>query len=177
MAGKHHDFAMILQLILEQYRLPAHGDHGVCHWARVWTNGHAIASQTGADVEIVSLFALFHDSCRENEYTDPEHGLRGGELARTLRGTVVHLDNTRFELLYEACRLHTDGLTDGDPTLLTCWDADRLDLGRVGILPAAHRLGTEAGRGLIEWSDERAVSEYRPDEVLELWNAKRFLER
>ena len=61
MAGQQHDFAMILQLILEQYQLPVHGDHGVCHWARVWTNGHAIASQTEADPEIVSLFALFHD--------------------------------------------------------------------------------------------------------------------
>ena len=31
-----------------------------------------------------------------------------------------------------------------DPTVLTCWDADRLDLGRVGITPRAEKLCTSA---------------------------------
>jgi uncharacterized protein len=38
-------------------------------------------------------------------------------------------DDDRFDLLYTACDLHTDGLTDGDVTIQACWDADRLDLG------------------------------------------------
>ena len=37
-----------------------------------------------------------------------DHGLRGGEFARTLRGELLHLDDDLFELLFEACRLHTD---------------------------------------------------------------------
>jgi hypothetical protein len=71
----------------------------------------------------VRLFALFHDSRRINEYRDDDHGLRGGEFAHSLRGSLVHLDDARFELLFEACRLHTDGHTDGDETLQACWDA------------------------------------------------------
>ena len=69
-----------------------------------------------------------------------------------MRGSLIELDDRRFELLYEACRLHTDGLTDGDLTLQVCWDADRLDLGRVGITPVPHLLCTDAAREILEWA-------------------------
>ena len=115
------------------------------------------------------LFALFHDARRVNEHIDPAHGQRGGDLARTLRGSLVHLDDARFELLYEACRLHTDGHTAGDPTLLACWDADRLDLGRVGITPKASLLCTEAARTLLPWAQERATRDHPEKDVLRLW--------
>ena len=147
-----HDLAAIMQVILDGYILPVRGDHGVVHWARVLENGLRIAEANGADREVVTLFALFHDSRRVNEDQDDGHGLRGGELARSLRGELVHLDDDRFDLLFEACRLHTDGLTVGDRTLLACWDADRLDLGRVGITPEPHRLGTKAARKLLAWA-------------------------
>ncbi|MCE2792454.1 MAG: hypothetical protein ACK493_03915 [Planctomycetota bacterium] len=170
MPQPQHDYAAILQVILRQYQLPPKGDHGVEHWARVWTNGHVVGEKTGADLEVVSLFALFHDACRRNEYRDPGHGQRGGELAHQLRGKHVHLDDQRFELLYEACRLHTDGLTIGDPTLLACWDADRLDLGRVGITPDPDRLGSAPARELISWAHHRAITGHAPAEILQLWS-------
>jgi uncharacterized protein len=85
----------------------------------VFENGLRVAETTGADREVVALFALFHDSRRVYEYDDDDgHGRRGGEFARSLRGSLVHLDDTRFELLFEACRLHTFGHTTGHPTLL-----------------------------------------------------------
>ena len=164
-----HDEAAILAAILRGYALPAGGDHGVVHWARVLENGLRVAEATGADREVVRLFALFHDSRRVNEYHDDGHGLRGGEFARSLRGSLVYLDDARFELLFEACRLHTDGHTTGDPTLLACWDADRLDLGRVGITPEPHRLCTDAARGLLPWAHDRAVGGHVPTEVLAGW--------
>lgn len=164
-----HDYAAILHEILAGYTLPLRGDHGVVHWARVMENGLRVAEATGADSEVVTLFALFHDARRVNQGGDPGHGLRGGELARSLRGTHLHLDDRRFELLFEACRLHTDGLTGGDPTLLACWDADRLDLGRVGIKPQPQRLCTDAARGLIPWAHPRAVRQLEPREVLSAW--------
>jgi uncharacterized protein len=92
------------------------------------------------------MFALFHDSRRINERRDDGHGLRAGEFARSLRSTRLHLDDAWFELLFQACRLHTDGLTEGDATLQACWDADRLDLARAGIMPKPHRLCTDAAR-------------------------------
>ena len=166
-----HDVRAILQEILTGYVLPVRGYHGVVHWARVLENGLRIAEETGADREVVTLFALFHDSRRINEHRDHGHGQRGGELARSLRGTHVHLDDSRFELLFEACRLHTDGHTSGDPTLLACWDADRLDLGRVGITPQPERLCTDAARVLLPWAHPRATSNTTPLEVLKAWDA------
>ena len=95
------------------------------------------------------MFALFHDSRRINEDSDPDHGLRGAELARNLRGShLIHLNDAQFELLREACVHHTDGSTTTDPTIGCCWDADRLDLDRVGIEPEANYLSTAAGRAM-----------------------------
>lgn len=160
------DLARITKAILADYVLPVHGIHGVVHWARVLENGLSVARKTGADCEVVTLFALFHDSRRVSDGHDHGHGLRGGELARSLRGDLIHLDDRAFELLYEACRLHTDGLNDGDPTLLACWDADRLDLGRVGITPHPGRLCTDAARGLLTWAHRRSVNGWLPAGVL-----------
>lgn len=164
-----HDPALLLQAILRGYVLPLHGYHGVVHWARVLENGIRVAAANGGDAEVVRLFALFHDSRRVNEDVDHGHGTRGGDLARALRGSLVHLDDARFDLLYEACALHTDGHTTGDPTLLACWDADRLDLGRVGIVPKPKLLCTDMARALLPWAHERATADYVPAAVLASW--------
>lgn len=164
-----HDYPAIMRAILDDYVLPVRGYHGVIHWARVLENGLRVAETTGADLEVVRLFSLFHDSRRINEYQDDDHGLRGGEFAYSRRGSLVHLDDARFDLLFEACRLHTDGHTEGEITLQACWDADRLDLGRVGIRPRPERLCTDAARELLEWSQQRAVSGYVPTDILADW--------
>ncbi len=164
-----HDHRAILSAILSQYSLTKTGAHGVLHWARVMENGRRIAESNGADLEVVELFALFHDSRRVNESIDRGHGLRGGDFAHSLRGSLVHLDDARFDLLHEACRLHTDGLTESDPTIQACWDADRLDLGRVGILPRRHLLCTDAACGLLDWAHKRASRRHAPANVLAAW--------
>ncbi len=68
-------------------------DHG---WLRFLGSGHPklrLAGETGANVEVVSLFAILHDSRRINEVTDPEHGPRAAEFAAEIRGTVFDLDD------------------------------------------------------------------------------------
>jgi len=170
-----HNLPAITAAILDGYALAPDGDHGIVHWARVLQNGLRMAEATGADREVVTLFALFHDSRRVNQFRDHGHGLRGAELARSLRGNLIHLDDDRFELLFEACRLHTDGHTTGDPTLLTCWDADRLDLGRVGITPQPHRLCTDAARDLLPWAHARAEGRVVPWDVLAAWGVDQKL--
>lgn len=170
-----HDMPAIMRTILDGYALSLDGYHGVVHWARVLENGLRVAEVNGGDRDVVSLFAIFHDSRRVNERRDDAHGLRGAELAKTLRGSLVHLDDDRFEMLFEACRLHTDGLTTGDPTLQACWDADRLDLGRVGITPVAHRLCSDAARDLLDWANVRAVGDHQPRDILSEWDVLRRL--
>ena len=136
----------IVHAILEDYALPWDGTHGVPHWARVLENGLRLAKDTGGNIEVVQLFAIFHDARRVNEGIDEGHGQRGAELAAAFRGEWFKLADGDFDLLYAACADHTEGGTDGDITIQTCWDADRLDLGRVGICPhprdsARRRLG------------------------------------
>lgn len=169
LSGMTHDYAALLQVILDGYALSPHGYHGVVHWARVLENGHAVAQENGADHEVVTLFALFHDARRVNDDYDPGHGMRGGDLAHSLRGSLIHLDDRRFDLLYEACRRHTDGETEADATIQACWDADRLDLGRVGITPVPHLLCTETARRIVPWAHERARRNHVPDALMTQW--------
>ena len=35
---------------------------------------------------------------------------------------------------------------DGTITIGTCWDADRLDLGRVGVIPSVDFMSTQDGK-------------------------------
>lgn len=154
----------LLRAIVGQYSLPWRGTHGLPHWARVLENGLRIAGDTGADPTVVSLFAVFHDACRVNEGWDLGHGRRGADLAATMRGNSFGLDDGRFELLHYACVHHTDGLTDGDPTVRSCWDADRLDLGRVRITPNPRRMATAfaARPDVIAWAEKRSRGRYVP---------------
>ena len=64
------------QLVVDQFRLPMPTDHGASHWLTVLRNGMELCRHHPADEEIVRLFALFHDSCRHDEYADPGHGWR-----------------------------------------------------------------------------------------------------
>ena len=161
----------ILQAVLEAYSLPWDGDHGVAHWARVLENSLHIAEATGADVEIVSLFSILHDSRRIDEDDDPDHGLRGGEFAISIRGKLFDLSDDRFQLLYRACEGHTHERTHPDVTIQTCWDADRLDLGRVGITPHPSRLSTDLAKtqAMIDWATERAIRGVVPPFILNEW--------
>jgi uncharacterized protein len=161
----------IVQAILEEYALPLHGYHGVAHWARVLENGRRLSAETGANIEIVSLFAVFHDSRRVNEGFDPYHGTRGAEFAKTLRGRLFDLVDDEFEVLHYACSAHTDEDTHPDVTIQTCWDSDRLDLGRVGIVPDRDLLCTDAAKTstMISWAHGRASFGFVPPLVADEW--------
>lgn len=93
-----NDPEAIISAIRRGYTLPIRGTHGVVHWARVLENGLRIADANGADRMVVTLFALFHDARRVNENYDQGHGERGAELAKSLRGTLVQLDDAQFAL-------------------------------------------------------------------------------
>ncbi len=144
----------LFQNLCGQYSLSPMGIHGLSHWVRVLANGRKLARHTGANLKVVELFAVFHDSCRLNDGGDPEHGIRGGRLAVEKRGEWFDISDGEMDLLFKACAFHTDGATDGDITVQTCWDADRLDLGRVGITPRPDRLCTDAAKSeeILQWA-------------------------
>jgi uncharacterized protein len=106
----------LLRVILSGYALPRDGCHGVSHWARVLENGRRLTAETGANLEVVTLFAVLHDSQRLSESSDPEHGPRAARFASQIRG----LPSDEFALLERACEGHTHERTHPDVTIQTC---------------------------------------------------------
>ncbi len=138
-----------LRVVRPQFRLDhANGIHGVPHWSRVWFHGRALATAVDVNPSVLAWFAFLHDSQRHNDGHDPQHGRRAADFAVRLRRECVidELAGHEFEHLCEAMRLHSDGHTTGEPAILACWDADRLDLARVGIRPHPSRLCTVHAR-------------------------------
>jgi uncharacterized protein len=121
--------------------------HGEAHWLAVATTGLDLAAETGADPRTVFLFGLLHDTRRLNDTRDPDHGPRAAAFARELHGDgVLLLDEERLELLCLALELHANGQVSAEPTVGTCWDADRLHLTRLGFTLNPVLLSTEAAR-------------------------------
>lgn len=158
----------LIDAVRSQFALDWHGIHGVRHWARVYANGMRLVSGTSANIKVIQLFALFHDCCRLSEGSDPQHGPRGAELAGLLRGRLFHLEDDEFILLEEACRYHTARIHHDDPAVAICFDADRLDLGRVGNRPDPDLLCTPEAKkpATIRWAQERSTSNYLPINIL-----------
>jgi uncharacterized protein len=154
----------IILKILLGYPLRITGIHGVSHWGRVLETGLRLAADNGADPAVVEYFAVFHDARREGEGSDPGHGRRGAELAEELK-SMLGLTEKQMDLLKYACIHHTDGLTTGSITARTCWDADRLDLWRVGTRPGEPYLCTESALDidLQKWSERRSVEDFIPN--------------
>jgi uncharacterized protein len=145
------DFDRLWKHIASQFHTQEYSIHGPDHWLRVERNGLLLATRTGADVTIVRLFAIFHDSRRESDGWDQGHGARGAALAKLLRGKLFDLSEEDFEILHYACTWHTEGKHHENPTIATCWDADRLDLGRVGIIPSREFMSTDFGREIADY--------------------------
>lgn len=110
-------------------------------------NGLQLAQLTGAEVDVIKYFALLHDCCRWDEGADPEHGPRAVAYAKKHR-SLIKLPDPQFQLLIRACAGHTHALpgckAGNNATLATCWDADRLDIGRVGLIVDRKYLFTAA---------------------------------
>ena len=125
--------------------------HGLPHWQRVERNGILLSLQDGRirddiNIKVVQYFAYLHDKCRLNNGTDVEHGSRAADMIPAIRATILReLTDEEVILLDKACRCHTTERRTGNPTVDVCFDADRLDLGRVGIRPNPKLMATEQG--------------------------------
>ena len=119
--------------------------HGISHWERVERNGLLLATEQ-LNTTVVRLFAYLHDKWRVDNGEDLEHGKRAAENLPALRAALLAwLTDEEFALLSKACELHTVCHSTGNLTIDTCFDADRLDLMRVGIIPDPKKMATERG--------------------------------
>ena len=125
--------------------------HGISHWQRVERNGILLSMdggclRKGVKINVVRAFAYLHDKCRIDDWEDLEHGVRAAEMIPSIRETILKgLTDEEITLLKKACRYHTTAHSTGDMTIDICFDADRLDLGRVSITPNPKLMATEQG--------------------------------
>ena len=137
--------------------------HGVNHWDRVARFGEMLF-QEGADMDVIQAFAYLHDSQRNNDGEDYEHGPRASKFIDTIRVSQLSaLNDEQIDKLKRACELHTIEDRTGDITIDICFDADRMDLLRVGITPLPERMASKKGAELVSNPDYIAFyAEYNP---------------
>ena len=145
--------------------------HGLSHCQRVERNAIRL-QHPGVNMTVARLFAYFHDACRSEckIQSESEHGLLASELVMSLRNSLLKdLSDYEIEMLSTACKLHTTTFKTGNPTIDTCFDADRLDLWRVFVKPDPEKMATSIGAELAKdinaiISDE--AMRYRSNEKL-----------
>ena len=161
------EYRTLIDMVLTRSTGSGSRTHGVRHWRAVAQVGLGLTEQTeGCDPLVVVLFGLFHDSMRWNDGDDPEHGARAAVLAHSL---CSNLDSAALDVLCVACDKHTDGLITDHPTIGACWDADRLNLWRVGIRPDPACLSTAAAREpeRLPWSRQICAAPASWDEIIQ----------
>ena len=155
---------VLLQALKNEYRMDWNGLHGFSHWCRVRENGLYLAARNGANARVVEYFAFFHDNQRHNDGFDPLHGWRASDLIRKKFASNLGLTPEEVDWLCKACEAHDKGKTQANLTIQTCWDSDRLDLMRAGIMPNKQYLCTAAAKDdqTIEWAVRRSLEWLRP---------------
>lgn len=134
--GRDRAWELIDGCLAEAGPLRASPWHGERHWMRVAITGAHLIDHSGAGDPLIALcFALLHDARRENEHQDPGHGPRAAQLARDLNDDLLRLGSCDLDLLVQTIHDHNGAGASDDPTRGLCFDADRLNLWRVGTIP------------------------------------------
>lgn len=121
--------------------------HGENHWLRVTKVGLELARELNdCDLTVIFLFGLLHDTQRLKEGSDPQHGERASHFVQRMNNGVFLLSDKQLKMLAYACHEHNNGKISDDPTIGICWDADRLNLWRIGRVPRQRFLSTDSAK-------------------------------
>lgn len=160
-----HDLDALLHAVAAGARNRDSALHGPEHWHSVAAAAvRLLHAGERADRPLALLFALLHDARRLDDGTDHEHGPRAADLLHELleRG-LLDMPELRATRLDDALRAHARGAVSEDPTIALCWDADRLDIGRVGYALDPALFSTATGRALTAGADPRPWAQGPPD--------------
>jgi uncharacterized protein len=141
--------------------------HGPEHWGRVTAAGVYLQENgVQADNAVVRLFTMLHDTQRHSDGRDPGHGKRAADVILEHEVTAL-LNAKQRDQLATALTKHSAGETTDDPTVGACWDADRLDLWRLGRRPSRKLLSTAVAQdaATIEWARDELQGQETEDWV------------
>jgi len=62
-------------------------------------NGLKIAQINGANKHVIELFSFLHDVKRQDEYTDPDHGLRSSQFIQTISNDLLKITDDEKKLV------------------------------------------------------------------------------
>ena len=109
-----------------------------------------MADKNGADKKIIRCFSFLHDAGRQDDSDDPEHSYRSLGIIEQIKDKLS-LSQDQYQKLLIAVKEHNKKEAKSDDvTIRTCWDADRLDLFRVGIIPDKKYLYTKEGADYLD---------------------------
>ena len=150
---QNKDLVNLLQKESKLFHSPI---HGFKHWKTVEKNGLYLSQFNDGDPKIISYFAYFHDCMRVNEKRDDGHGKRGGEYAIKNK-KLLNLTDEQLDTLYKACAGHTGGKNPSNDTITCCWEADRLDLRRVGSKPDLQWFYSDVAIKMVKSNDYSSI--------------------
>ena len=172
----------LVQKLMAYARFPSQ-IHGPAHWSRVRRFGSVLAEAEAlpdAARACVEIFAWVHDLARRHDGGGNEHAIEGAAyIDQVVPAIFGPLPREQMETIRVAILYHSDGMTAREaseadvfpdvtwqPELVVatvgcCWDADRLDLPRVGIIPEARFMST------ARWRQVRSVLPSEPEFMAE----------
>lgn len=139
--------------------------HGVAHWTRVHRYGLLLADTlelSSTQKIAIALFGWTHDLARTNDGGGNQHSIDGADYVVDVTNTLFsNFPRDTLDIVRCAIYYHSDGMTAEEAlyqhslkdnltwsrddilnTLGCCWDADRLDLLRLGIAPQESKMST-----------------------------------
>lgn len=115
--------------------------HGIQHLRQVAYLSGRLAYLLNLDYKTAILAGYLHDCARNNDSDGNSHAHESAWLAKKIIET--NWSNIDIGKIFNAIYYHADGLNTDDPFIGCIWDADRLNLVRLGIIPKVELLSTE----------------------------------
>ena len=139
--------------------------HGVAHWTRVHRYGLLLAESHGLSEPekiAIALFGWTHDLARTDDGSGNLHAIYGEKHVHYVIECLFNdFPESILDIVKIAIRYHSDGLNAEEAmhqfpdmqnsswsresvlnTIGCCWDADRLDLLRLSIMPRTSKMST-----------------------------------
>lgn len=123
------------------------------HLRQVALTAGRLAAALGEDIESAIVAGFLHDCGRTDDGGGTCHAYDSSIIARkAIAALDPHLDVDR---LCDGIARHADGDVTQDALIGCLWDADRLDLTRIGVDPDPDLLSTPVARRMVRLARRR----------------------